>query len=127
MSAAVFANLSGGASQGQDPAGWAQAGWMDLIILMDYQMQALQVRANERQFLVVLANDDQLVTGLSLYMRAGGAVSSRPPELVMQQIELVRRMGIHGYCLFAYSHLSEPQLKMLHDKINAEPAVPYFR
>jgi uncharacterized lipoprotein YddW (UPF0748 family) len=127
MSAAVFANMSGGASQGQDPAGWGKKGWMDLIIPMDYQMQTLQVRANERQFLAALANDDQLVTGLSLYMRAGGAVSSRPPELVMQQIELVRRMGIRGYCLFAYSHLSEPQLKMLHDKINAQPAVPYFR
>jgi len=127
MSAAVFANLSGGASQGQDPVAWAQAGWTDLILPMDYQMQALQVRANERQFLATLANDDQLVTGLSLYVRAGGAVSSRPPELVMQQIELVRRMGIRGYCLFAYSHLSEPQLKMLREKINAEPAVPYFR
>ncbi len=127
MSGAVFANLSGGASQGQDPAGWAQAGWMDLILPMDYQMQALQVRANERQFLAALANDDQLVTGLSLYMRAGGAVSSRPPELVMQQIELVRRMGIRGYCLFAYSHLSEQQVKMLREKINTEPAVPYFR
>jgi uncharacterized lipoprotein YddW (UPF0748 family) len=127
MSAAVFANLKGGASQGQDPAAWAQAGWMDVIIPMDYQMQALQVRANERQFLAALTNDDQLVTGLSLYMRAGGAVSSRPPELVMQQIELVRRMGIRGYCLFAYSHLSEPQLKMLRERINTEPAVPYFR
>lgn len=127
MSAAVFANLSGGASQGQDPAGWAQAGWMDIILPMDYQMQALQVRTNERQFLAALANDDQLVTGLSLYMRAGGTVSSRPPELVMQQIELVRRMGIRGYCLFAYSHLSEPQVKMLREKVNTEPAVPYFR
>ncbi len=127
MSAAVFANLSGGASQGQDPAGWTQQGWMDLIIPMDYQMQALQVRANERQFLAALANNDQLVTGLSLYMRSGGAVSSRPPELVMQQIELVRRMGIRGYCLFAYSHLSEPHLDVLRDRINSQPAVPYFR
>ena len=75
--------------------------------------------------IVGVADDDQLVTGLSLYMRAGGAVSSRPSELVMQQIELVRRMGVRGYCLFAYSHLSEPQLKMLREKINAEPAVPY--
>ncbi len=127
MSAAVFANLPGGASQGQDPAGWAQAGWMDLIIPMDYQTQTLQVRTNERQFLDILANDDQLVTGPSLYMRSGRAVSSRPPELVRQQIELIRGMGIHGYCLFAYSHLSQPQLAMLRDQANAEPAVPFFR
>ncbi|HPM82417.1 MAG TPA: family 10 glycosylhydrolase [Candidatus Anammoximicrobium sp.] len=126
MSAAVFANLSGGASQGQDPARWAQEGWMDLIIPMDYQMQTLQVRANERQFLAALADDDQLVTGLSLYARSGDKVTSRPPELVRQQIEFVRQMGIRGYCLFAYTHLSEPQCAMLRDQVNAEPAVPYF-
>jgi len=99
---------------------------MDLIIPMDYQMQTLQVRANERQFLAALADDDQLVTGLSLYARSGDKVTSRPPELVRQQIEFVRQMGIRGYCLFAYTHLSEPQCAMLRDQVNAEPAVPYF-
>ncbi|MCH5375556.1 MAG: family 10 glycosylhydrolase, partial [Planctomycetes bacterium] len=127
MSAAVFANMSGGASQGQDPAGWAQRDWIDLIIPMDYQMQTLQVRANERDFLAALARDERLVTGLSLYMRNGSEVASRPADLVLQQIELVRRMGIHGYCLFAYGHLSDEQLEMLHDKANADPAIPYFR
>jgi uncharacterized lipoprotein YddW (UPF0748 family) len=77
MSAAVFANMSGGASQGQDPARWAKEGWIDVIIPMDYQLQTLQFRANERQFLSALANDDKLVTGLSLYMRSGGEVKSR--------------------------------------------------
>ena len=100
---------------------------MDVIIPMDYQMQTLQVRANERQFLAALSDDERLVTGLSLYMRSGGQVTSRPPELVLQQIELVRRMGIHGYCLFAYGHLSQPQFEILRDRANGEPAVPYFR
>jgi len=36
-------------------------------------------------------------------------------------------MGIHGYCLFTYSHLSDSQLDMLRDQVNAELAVPYFR
>ena len=100
---------------------------MDLIIPMDYQVQTLQVRANERQFLSALADDDKLVTGLSLYMRSGGEVLSRPAELVLQQVELVRQMGIHGYCLFAYSHLSEQQFEVLREKVNSQPAVPYFR
>jgi hypothetical protein len=52
---------------------------------------------------------------------------SRPPQLVREQIELVRRLGIHGYCLFAYSHLSDEQLRMIRKDVNAEPAVPYFR
>ena len=44
-----------------------------------------------------------------------------------EKIELVRRMGIHGYCLFAYSHLSDEQLRILREVLNTEPAVPYFR
>ena len=127
MSAAVFSSMQGGAVQGQDPAGWARQGWMDLILPMDYQMQTLQVRSNERQFLDALDEDDKLVTGLSLYMRSGSDVMSRPPELVREQIELVRRLGIRGYCLFAFSHLSDEQLRMLREEINTEPAVPYFK
>ncbi|NLY01276.1 MAG: family 10 glycosylhydrolase [Rhodopirellula sp.] len=127
MSAAVFSSLRGGALQGQDPAGWARQGWIDIVMPMDYQMQSLAVRVNEREFLEALDDDDQLVTGLSLYMRSGTDVNSRPPDLIREQIELVRRMGIHGYCLFALSHLSDEQLAMLREQINAEPAVPYYR
>ncbi|MGC9316548.1 MAG: glycoside hydrolase family 10 protein [Armatimonadota bacterium] len=127
MSAAVFSNLRGGALQGQDPAGWAREGWIDVVIPMDYAMQTLAVRAHERQFLDALEDDDALVTGLSLYMRSGTETMSRPPELVREQIELVRLMGIHGYCLFAQSHLSDEQLEMLRGDLNAEEAVPYFR
>lgn len=126
MSAAVFSSLPGGAAQGQDPAGWARQGWIDLVLPMDYQMQTLQVRAHEREFLNALDNDDQLVTGLSLYMRSGQKALSRPADLVREQIELVRRMGIHGYCLFAYSHLSDEQLQAI-QKLNQEPATPYCR
>jgi len=127
LSAAVFSSMRGGAAQGQDPAGWARQGWIDIVIPMDYAMQSLQVRANEREFLEALDDDDTLVTGLSLYQRSGTDVSSRPTELLRQQIELVRSMGIHGYCLFAFSHLSDEQLELLRGEINAEPAVPYFR
>ncbi len=127
LSAAVFASLPGGARQGQDPAEWARRGWVDLVIPMDYAMQSLRVRANERQFLDALDDDDTLVTGLSLYQRTGTEVNSRPPELLREQIEVVRSLGIHGYCLFAYPHLSDEQLAVLRDEVNAEPAVPFYR
>lgn len=127
MSAAVFSSLASGASQGQDPAGWAKRGWIDLVLPMDYQMQTLRVRSNERQFLAAMENDDQLATGLSLYMRSAGGVHSRPPELLFDQIQLVRRMGIHGYCLFALTHMSEEQLQVLREKLNTEEARPFFR
>jgi len=61
MSAAVFSNMRGGALQGQDPDGWASEGWMDVIIPMDYQMQSLQVRADERRFLETLYEDEHLL------------------------------------------------------------------
>ena len=127
MSAAVFSSMRGGAVQGQDPARWAGRGWLDIVMPMDYQMQTLQLRANERQFLEALDDDDRLVTGLSVYMRSGTEVMSRPPELLREQIELVRRMGIHGYCLFAHQHLSDELLELLSDELNRQPAVPYFR
>ncbi len=127
LSAAVFSTLQGGARQGQDPAEWARRGWVDLIIPMDYATQSLRVRANERQFLDALDDDEMLVTGLSLYQRTGTEVSSRPPELLREQIEVVRSLGIHGYCLFAYPHMSDEQLAVLRDEVNAEPAVPFYR
>ena len=127
MSAAVFSSMSSGAAQGQDPGGWANRGWIDVVMPMDYQMQTLHVRSNERHFLAAIDDDTKLATGLSLYMRSGTDVMSRPPELVQQQIELVRRMKIHGYCLFAFSHLSDEQLAVIRDELNPEPAAPYFR
>ena len=90
-------------------------------------MQTLQVRADKNRFLEALDDDDKLAAGLSLYMRSGSEVMSRPADLVRQQIELIRRMGIHGYCLFAYTHLSDEQLQMLRTELNAESAVPYYR
>jgi len=127
MSAAVFSGLASGARQGQDPARWAKEGWIDVMIPMDYAMQTLAVRSNERQFLNVLDDDNKLVTGLSLYMRSGEQALPRDPALVRQQISLVRSMGIHGYCLFEATYLSDEIIEMLSSDLNREPAAPYYR
>ncbi len=127
ISAAVFSNLKGGAAQGQDPAGWQRRKWLDIVIPMDYKMQTLGVYATEKEFLDALDDDDGLVTGLSLYQRNGRKVSTRPVPLVREQIQLVRRMGIHGYCLFVNQYMSDDIIRMLRTEINREPAVPYFR
>lgn len=127
LSAAVFSNMAAGAAQGQDPAGWAHAGWLDMVIPMDYDMEPLGVKAHEKAFLAALDHDDKLVTGLSLYVRNGAAVSSRTPARVSRQVQLVRRLGIHGYCLFVYRYLNDDLLGLLRDRLNVEPAIPYFR
>ena len=72
-------------------------------------------------------DDTKLVTGLSLYRRHGGTTSARRASLVKSQIRLVRRMGIHGYCLFVFQYMTDDIIKMLRDEINAQNAVPYFR
>lgn len=127
VSAAVFANMRAGAQDGQDPARWSREGWLDVVIPMDYQMQTLLLRSNERAFLDALDDDSKLVTGISLYERSGKEVFARPASLVEEQIGLVRQMGIHGYCLFVNDYLDDEILHLLKTKINRERAVPYFR
>jgi len=127
ISAAVFAGIEGGAAQGQDPAGWAAEGWVDVIMPMDYSMQSLEVLANERRFLAALEDDSKLATGLSIYQRSGDGAESRDPELVREQINMVRSMGIHGYVLFSLMHMSDAQIEMMREGVNEEEAVPYFR
>jgi len=127
VSAAVFADMRGGARQGQDPAIWARKGWLDIVIPMDYQMQTLMVKAREQKFLDALSDDSKLATGLSLYMRCAGKAKSRRASLVKEQIQLVRLMGIHGYCLFVSGYLDDAIAKMLREAANTEPAQPYFR
>jgi len=127
LSAAVFSSMVSGGRQGQDSPGWARQGWVDLVIPMDYAMQTLSVRARERAFLEALDDDGQLVTGLSLYQKGAGGATARSPELVAEQVEQVRRMGIHGYCLFVGGYLNDEIIAVLRDDLNAEEAVPYFR
>jgi len=128
ISAAVFVNLESGAREGQDPAAWARQGWVDLVMPMDYSQRSTNVRANEEKYLGLMDDDDKLVSGLCLDNRQPGrAALPRAPWLLKEQIELVRRLGIHGYCLFCDTHLSPEIIEMLSTTINREPAVPYFR
>ena len=127
MSAAVFSNMSGGAGQGQDAQAWARQGWIDMVMPMDYKVQTLELRSSERTWLEAMDDADRLVTGLSLYMRSGSEALSRPAELVAEQVQLIRSMGIHGYSLFRFGIMSDEQLEMLETEVNQEPAVPYFR
>jgi hypothetical protein len=90
-------------------------------------MDAILVRANERAFLKILDKDDCLVSGLSLYRKNDKKPVSRSPERVKKQIELIRRMGIHGYCLFVSGYLDDKIVDMLRHKENTEPAKPWFR
>jgi uncharacterized lipoprotein YddW (UPF0748 family) len=126
MSAAVFANLKSGARQGQNPPQWADAGDLDVILPMDYTMDSFELRKNEESFLDAMKDDSKLATGISLYVRSGGNVSSREPSLVLEQIAMIRSLGIRGFCLFCYDHMSDAILDALRTGPCSELAVPAF-
>lgn len=128
MSAAVFCLLPMGGRQGQDGPGWVRDGLLDALMPMDYAPDALEVNANEQAFLDALGLEHAraLASGLSLYLHSSGGATSRPAELVTTQVHLVRTMGVGGYCLFAYEHMSDEIMQALRDEVNAEPAVPSY-
>lgn len=59
--------------------------------------------------------------------RSGDEPVSRPAGLVKRQIETVRDVGIHGYCLFEYGYVSDEIIEVLRAEANREKAVAYFR
>jgi len=127
MSAAVFSNLVSGGRQGQDAPRWADAGYLDVILPMDYTMDTLELRKNEQNFLDGMKDDSRLATGLSLYVRSSRGATARGASLVMEQISMVMSMGIRGFSLFGYDYLSDEILEALRKGPCAEPAVPAFR
>jgi len=127
MSAAAFANLDSGARQGQNAPHWADAGDLDVVFPMDYTMDSFELRKNEQSFLDAMNDDSKLATGISIYIRSGGKVTSRDPSLVLEQIAMVRSLGIHGFCLFCYDYLSDTILQALRTGPCSDPAIPTFR
>lgn len=127
MSAAVFSNLQSGAREGQNGPQWADAGYVDVVLPMDYTMDTFELRKNEQGFLDVMKEDSKLATGLSIYVRSGGRASSRDASLVAEQLAMVRSLGIQGFSFFCYDYLSDPMLEMLRQGLLAEPAIPTFR
>ncbi len=127
ISCAVFSNMEGGAMQGQQAPQWAREGLVDIVMPMDYKMQTLELRASEDRWLAALDDDAKLCTGICAYARTGDGPVSRPPELVREQVELIRSMGIHGYTLFRLGFVTGELLEAFESEINEENAVPYFR
>jgi uncharacterized lipoprotein YddW (UPF0748 family) len=123
----VFSNLVNGARQGQDAPRWADAGYLDVILPMDYTMDSLELRKNERSFLDAMKDDSKLATGLSLYVRSSRGATARDASVALEQIAMVRSMGIRGFSLFCYDYLSDEILEAFRKGPCAEPAVPAFR
>ncbi len=127
ISAAVV-RLHRGLPQGQDGAEWVKRGWVDILNTMGYDGDTLQVRLNQYDFLRRLgdAHADALCSGVCLYMHDSGRRIVRPPELIRDQIQEIRRIGAPGYTLFDSMRLNQDVVRML-SEVNREEAVPHFR
>jgi uncharacterized lipoprotein YddW (UPF0748 family) len=127
ISAAVFTNVAYVMRQGQDAAKWVKNGWLDVVFTMDYEMSTFLVRFNETDFAARVKKKAHGV-GLSLYMEtAPKKHGSRPPALVLEQIQAVKKMGIRQFAFFASSYMDDAILKALAEGPFREKAVPYHR
>ena len=118
----------GGPKQGQDGPEWVRRDWIDLLIMMGYDADAAWVSFRQDEFLKRMdeADRDRFVSGVGLFMPHGNQGGPRPAWVVKQQIEMTRRKGIRGYCLFDDRALTDEIIEMLAE-INEEPAVPWYR
>lgn len=113
VSAAVFTNFHHIAQQGQDAAKWAREGWTDLAFTMDYEMNTTMIRLNETAFAARIKKPAHGV-GLCLYQRVEDKkATSRPPELVAEQMRAVRKLGLRQLVFFASGYLDEAIIDML--------------
>lgn len=97
-------DVAGGArSEGQDPVGWVQQGWVDYIWAMtyhnDYQEFITHVDEHRQQM-----SPTHLAECVVLYDQQD---PSRPaaPEVVAPQVEYVLNNGLAGVCPFEYFYL----------------------
>ena len=56
---------------------------------------------------------NRIFPGLQLYIKSGDGFGPISAEVVKQQLELVKEYGYEGFCLFAYSYLSDEIIEVV--------------
>lgn len=119
LSAAVYGNYPGCAdSVGQDWAVWARENLVDFICPMNYTEDAARFSTLTRQQLAQTAG-----TRCDLYPGLGitAAQSQLTPDLVIEQIRVLRELGAPGFMLFELGPtLQEQTLPVLHRGITLD-------
>lgn len=126
-SAAVFPQISYIWPQGQDSRKWANNGWIDLIFTMDYEISPEMVRFYEMGFVkhVPAATHG---AGLAVYLETPGQpITSRTPELVMDQMKVLRKYNIKHIAFFRDIFMSDEINAALKAGPFKSKAIPYFR
>ena len=128
VSAAVFSNVPYVWPQGQDAVKWANNDWVDVIFTMDYEMSAFMVRMNEEQYFVGRVAREKHGVGLATYMEDPvQKYTSRPPQIVMEQMKVLRSLDIRHVVFFRHAFNSPEIIDALGRGPFRHKALPYWK
>jgi len=125
VTAAVFQSVEAAESVYQDWPRWLREGIIDYVLPMAYVMENERLEELITQWKGLDPEMARIIPGLSIYQRDGGQVNSRPPDLVLSQVDLCRQAGAKGVNFFALAYLSEDLIGALAGGPFAERAEPY--
>ena len=101
----------------RDGAYWLEENMCDVIFPMNYTGNIDDFRdILDEQVLFTTDNlSGRIYPGLQIYARTEGGAVPTDPELVREQLEIVKEYGYEGFCLFAFSYLSDEIIEVLAD------------
>jgi hypothetical protein len=126
ISAAVFYRLASADAVFQDWSRWLREGFIDYVLPMAYVMDERALSDALEEYKSIDPKLEQIIPGLSLYMRDEKGVRVRPPELVLRQVEICKSAGAKGVNFFALTYLSDEIILALSEGPFREPAKPYI-
>jgi uncharacterized lipoprotein YddW (UPF0748 family) len=97
LSAAVYTEYPQCVSTvGQDWARWVREGLVDFVCPMNYSEDPSHFDGLLRRQVAAARSPSKIVTGIGV----SSGESSLTPDRVIHQVELARRRGVRGFCLF---------------------------
>jgi uncharacterized lipoprotein YddW (UPF0748 family) len=125
VTAAVFSSRQSAEGVFQEWPRWLGEGIIDYVLPMAYVMENDKLAQLIAEWKELDPELQRIIPGLSLYQRNGDAVSPRPPDLVLQQVEMCREAGAKGVNFFALGYLSDEITAGLVEGPFREDAKPY--
>ena len=94
---------------------WLKDGICDYLYPMNYSdnMEDFKEIIDNQLSLTPSDKADRVFPGLQLYTKTDNGFGPIDAEIVKQQLELVKESGYQGFCLFAYSYLSDEIIEVV--------------
>ena len=88
---------------------WLNDGLCDYLFPMNYRdnMEDFKELIENQLSVTPIEKTDRVFPGLQLYKKNDNGFGPIDADIVKQQLEIIKEMGYQGFCLFAYSYLSD--------------------